>query len=168
MNGSLLAALSPGQSPNRLTKSDEDQGLSPSLPTETLSMDTQCLQDICRARPHICEWPSVSCPPSKPPHPILRLYVAQDLWRQALPWCFSSFTPWYTSVSKNWGCVELVCLELPLPFPPLCKFALFVAGGVPLVTMPSIEFCMLVSHTGSSDFSKVRRAAYVVSSPQLP
>jgi hypothetical protein len=66
------------------------------------------------------------------------------------------------------GCVELVYLELPLPFPPLCKFALFVAGEVPLVTMPSIEFCMLVSHTGSSDFSKVRRAAYVVSSPQLP
>lgn len=42
MNGSVLTALSPGQSPNRLTESDEDQGLGLSMLTETLSMHTQC------------------------------------------------------------------------------------------------------------------------------
>lgn len=55
MNGSVLTALSPGQSPNRLTESDEDQGLGLSMLTETLSMHTQCPQGICRARSPICE-----------------------------------------------------------------------------------------------------------------
>lgn len=41
MNGSVTA-LSPGRSPNRLTESDEDQGLGLSMLTETLSMHTQC------------------------------------------------------------------------------------------------------------------------------